>query len=84
MSVDTQVLEQLVEALLEVTGKKSGVKQAATNTATLLFGQGGIFSTPGIEPDVITAHVRPQGILTELPRFPSVFEQPRFARKSVV
>src|SRR3972149_705634 len=78
--MDTQVLEQLAEALLEVTGKKvSGQKQAATNTATLLFGQGGIFSTPGIEPDVITAHVRPMGILTELPRFPSVFEQPRFA-----
>src|SRR3972149_5827395 len=65
--MDTQVLEQLAEALLEVTGKKvSGQKQAATNTATLLFGQGGIFSTPGTGPDVITAHARPMGVLTEV------------------
>lgn len=80
MSVDNQVLEQLAEALLELTGKKAGAKSVASqNTATLLFGQGGIWSTPGIEPDVISAHVRPMGLLSELPRFPSVFEQPRFA-----
>src|SRR3990167_5609819 len=52
---------------------------ASINTATLLFGTGGIFSTPGLEPDVITAYVRPKGISPRLPLLPSVNEQPRFA-----
>jgi hypothetical protein len=60
--------------------KAVGNKEAAlVNTAGLLFGAGGVFSTPGLEPDVITAHVRPHGLLAELPHFPSVIEQPRYA-----
>lgn len=44
-----------------------------------LFGGGGVFSTPGLEPDVISAYVRPEpGIMSKLEWFSSVFEQPRF------
>jgi len=47
--------------------------------AVPLHGIGGIFSGPGLERDVITAHVRPMGILSVLPRIPTVTEDPRFA-----
>jgi len=44
-----------------------------------LFGGGGIFSTPGLEPDVISAYVSPQpGLMSLLEWYPSVFDQPRF------
>lgn len=48
-------------------------------TFTELHGQGGIFSGPGLEREVITAHIRPKGIAGILPKFPSVDENPRFA-----
>jgi len=47
-------------------------------TATPLHGRGGIFSTPGLERDVITAYVRPMGIGSLLPLLPSTSEDPRF------
>lgn len=74
--------------LAEVLGKQTALLEAlagekatpaAIGTAPLLFGAGGVFTVPGTEPDVITAHVRPHGLLTELDRFPSVIEQPRYA-----
>lgn len=52
---------------------------ATTSTATPLHGSGGIFSTSGLERDVITAHVRPHGIGTVLPMFPSTSEDPRYS-----
>lgn len=45
---------------------------------TLLHGLGGLFSTPGLERDVVTAHIRPRGIGSALPLLPSVDEDPRF------
>ena len=71
-----ELLELLAEA---VTEKAEAKKQATVQTAPLLFGSGGIFSTPGIEPDVVTAMVTPQGLMGELPKFPSVTEHPFFA-----
>ncbi len=90
--MDTQYLEKLNDLLERQTqlldalasGRTGGVQvgkkaAAAVNQATLLFGAGGIFSTPGIQPDVISAMIRPKGLLAKLPWFPSVQEQPRFA-----
>ena len=52
---------------------------ATTNTATTLHGLTGIFNGPGLERDVISAHVRPYGISSLLPVLPSVSVDPRFA-----
>lgn len=71
--------QNLMQALAAKGGVQLGKKTAGNvNTAGLLFGAGGVFSTPGLEPDIITAHIRPHGLLSELPMFPSVIEQPRF------
>lgn len=51
---------------------------ASTNTAPLLFGAGGLFTTQGLEPDIITAYVRPFGLAAQIPHLPSVTEQPIF------
>lgn len=48
-------------------------------TFTPLHGSGGVFQGPGLERDVITAHVRPFGIASQIPMLPSVSEDPRFA-----
>lgn len=52
---------------------------ASVHTGQLLFGSSGLFSVPGIAPDVINAYVRPYGFLSRLPRFPTVTENPYFA-----
>jgi len=77
LQLDAKLLEQLAQAF----GKMAKDLKTPASTATgpgSLYGSGGIFSTPGLEPDIITAYVRPHGILTDLPRFPSVMENPRF------
>ncbi len=72
----SKVQEALISAL---TGEEYGEKVEDTNTAVLLFGGGGIFSTPGLDPNVITAHIRPKGIAALLPKFASLLEQPLYA-----
>jgi len=49
----------------------------ATNTP--LHGSAGIFSGPGLDRNVITAHIRPSGLGGMLPLIASVDEDPRFA-----
>lgn len=51
---------------------------ASTMTAQKLHGLTGTFSTPGLDRDVISTHVRPYGLAEKLPLFPSVMEDPRF------
>lgn len=47
-------------------------KTAGTvHDALRMHGNGGIFSTPGLSPDILTAHVRPYGIHSYLPSIPS-------------
>lgn len=78
-----------VEALADLLSKQNSVldgisealhtKTAATaQTANKLHGANGIFSSAALERDIITAHVRPRGIGSVLPAFPSVTEDPRF------
>lgn len=51
---------------------------ASASNYTPLHGSGGIFTSPGLERDIITAHVRPMGLASQLPLIPSVFVDPRF------
>jgi len=51
---------------------------ASTATNTFLHGGTGIFSTPGLEREIITTHVRPHGLATMLPKMGSVNEDPRY------
>lgn len=83
-NVDEQELQdfvQMYQTFLAVKEKGLKVKTAGTNnTAQLLFGAGGLFTTQGLESDLITAYVRPTGISELLSQmgliFPSILEQP--------
>lgn len=77
MTVALDRQNEIWESILADKGIKAK-KQAAQHTGQILFGGGGTFATPGLEPDVITAHVRPQGLISELPWLPSVMEQPHY------
>lgn len=74
-------LNDAIERFTAVLQKKEEMEQktpASAMNATRLHGSGGIFATPGLERDIITAHVRPYGISSMLDMFPSVSEDPRF------
>jgi hypothetical protein len=47
-------------------------------TAGKLHGSNGLFSTPGMERDILTTLIRPYGIGGTLPLIPSTTEDPRF------
>lgn len=74
VTLQTEVLRQLIAA-------QTGEKQipATGHTGITLHGPGGIFSGCGLEREVITAHVEPHGIMTELPLLPSTDVDPRYA-----
>jgi hypothetical protein len=50
----------------------------AGQTANKLHGPTGLFSTPGLERDVISSVMRPQSFASALPVLPTVTEDPRF------
>lgn len=56
-------------------------KKAVSNlhTGVTLHGPSGIFSTFGLEREVVTAHIAPTGLLNELPLRPSMDTDPRYA-----
>jgi hypothetical protein len=64
---------QLMEAMVD---KDKSVQ--SVQTATALHGPLGIWSTPGLEREVISTHVRTRGLAAQLPNLPSVFTDPRF------
>jgi hypothetical protein len=54
-------------------------KTAATSqNANKLHGAGGLFESPALEREVISAHMTPKGIGSILPILPTVYEDPRF------
>ena len=71
-----KALAMLGEAIVgdEFLGKDA----SGTPTYTQLHGQGGIFSTPGLERDIVSAHIRPMGLGEKLPIFGTSDENPRF------
>jgi len=77
IAVQMQRSNDILMAMAEKDGLKT--KTADTShTAQRLYGDTGLFSVPGLERDIITAHVRPYGIASRLPWIPSVNEDPRF------
>lgn len=52
---------------------------ATSGTFTELHGDGSLFGNESLERDVITAHIRPEGIASRLPILPTVMEDPRYA-----
>ena len=80
-----ELLQKLTEAtlqngeLLRQMSVATGLKViGGVQTATPLHGVGGIFSSPALERDIITAHVRPTGIAANLRLLPNVTEDPRY------
>lgn len=78
-------LEQILSTLAETQAtqvqllKQMHTKVPATvQTAGALHGNLGMFAVPGLEPEIFSTVVTPEGILTELPRFPTVLENPFF------
>ena len=71
-----KALAAIATALSETA---TGEKQATTHSAITLHGPSGIFSICGLDREVLTAHVEPHGIGTELPLLPSVDTDPRYA-----
>ncbi len=65
------------ETSKETTEEATYKTPAQFNTAQRLHGSSGIFTGP-LEREIITAHVRPYGLASQLPAIPSVSEDPRF------
>lgn len=74
-------LADAIEMLAQTLGKKEEDEKAVGNvhSAIRLHDGNGIFGGMGLERDVITAHIRPEGIGNILPLLPSVNADPRFA-----
>jgi len=88
MSEIDQVLKQIAEVqaqqaqILGYMAEKEGMETKAPadfGTFTGIWQPGGIFSVPGTDRDVFTAHIRPVGISSMLPMFPGNEDNPRFA-----
>lgn len=75
----TEILEKQTQLLEKLANKEDHTKTPANfATNTPLHGSGGIFAVPGLERDILTAHMRPSGITSVLPRIPTVYQDPRF------
>ncbi len=70
------LMNMMAEAFKELADGKKAV--GTTHSGVLLHGPGGIFSTFGLEREIITAAITPQGLATMLPLNPSSDTDPRF------
>ena len=75
--MEKSINQQLADAMSQVAENLN--KAAAIPNAQNLHGQGGLLAGQGIDRNVITAMIRPQGIGSVLPLIPSVYENPTFA-----
>jgi hypothetical protein len=71
-------LQKQNEILAELVGGSAKKSLANHSTYTPLHGPGGIWTGPGLERDVITAHVRPSGIASQLPLLQTVNAYPLY------
>jgi len=73
------VVENNTAALnsLASKGQEEKATPASQTTATSLYGVGGLWGV-GVERDIISAHVTPRGILSALPRIPTLSEDPTY------
>jgi hypothetical protein len=74
--VTQEVLASLITSYAE---KAEDEKQATTHTAITLHDGSGIFSVCGLNREVISAHIGPDGIASRLPLVSSVETDPRYA-----
>lgn len=75
----TEILKALKDMQTKEAGEQMHEKTpAAQGTFTPLHGGGGIFQGPGLERDVVSAHVRPYGLASKLPLIGTNVENPRF------
>ena len=83
MDLEAQVVDLLSKqtAILERMQADSLKTKTPANfgTAVELHGDGSLFGSQSIEREVVTAHIRPQGILAAIPWIPTVFTHPFFA-----
>ncbi len=87
LPTDTQIVDDRLAVALENQNhlfmqalEQSQVEKVAASvqTANQLHGNGGLWAVAGLERDVITAHIRPRGISTEIPLLATTKEDPRF------
>jgi len=74
--------DRLAEAVMELLGKKgAGYKHDATGTPTTTYahGPGGVFTYPGVDPQVFSTVLGIEsGVIGMLPKYPSVYTNPIF------
>jgi hypothetical protein len=81
IAINQEVLNTLLQAVANQTKDANGLQTkapASFSTYTPLHGPGGIWTGPGLERDVITAHVRPHGLASRLPLLPTVNTNPLY------
>lgn len=76
-------LDTMIELLTAMKAKSKGTKKkaltvASVNNATMLQQPGGIFTVPGMERDVFSTHLVPEGIASFLPSYPATRDDPRY------
>jgi hypothetical protein len=79
--MDKEFLLNMASALQALATKEGGLHTKAPSnfhTGTLLQQPGGMFSTVGIDQNVISTHVAPMGLGARLPAIPSNIDDPRF------
>jgi len=80
MAASLETQNNALMSLLKSQSKGMHTKAPASGpTYTELHGDGSLFGSQSIERDVISAHIRPQGLASQLPLLPTVMENPRFA-----
>lgn len=73
-----ELLQTLARAVAQQMNGGMSTKDALNyNTATLLTQPGGIFSTHGIERNIVSTFIAPMGLGSYIPAFPSNVDDPR-------
>lgn len=82
IAINQETLNALLNAVAQSQTKDaSGMRTKAPanfSTYTPLHGPGGIWTGPGLERDVISAHMRPFGLASQLPLIPTVNTNPLY------
>lgn len=78
--MNAEQLAQSLQALLAMAAKGGTHTKAPANfnTAGMLTQPGGIFTVPGIEPELFSTHIQPAGLGAVLPAMPSATDDPRY------
>lgn len=78
LTLDQFTPDQL-RALAEYKAEMDSKSATGTPTSYLLHGNGGLMTTSGVDQAIFASVVRPTGLLSVLPFYPSVFTNPLFS-----